>query len=218
MTIASAIHIKKIIFKMCIATDVEFPTKFLYAMEISIQCWLGECLKFDNRLMVNNCLTCFDEVFKKVLNSSLNVILPPNFIRPPPKNPTATPTVLPGEDGKQMGRKKRKSEEVKREHAVKNSAPINHFLMYEGKVWKRNFAGKCTRDHPKGTKTPACAFAGTSVENALLIATIRPVMWGHAPSPPQSTTNSRSTSKSLQGDLPLPFDLISQAGILQCLA
>jgi hypothetical protein len=38
--------------------------------------------------MVNNCLVSFNKIFKMVMNSSLNVILPPNFIKPPPKNPS----------------------------------------------------------------------------------------------------------------------------------
>ena len=44
------------------------------------------------RSMVNNRLVSFDNVFKMVMNSSLNVILPPNFIRSPPKNPLPEPT------------------------------------------------------------------------------------------------------------------------------
>jgi hypothetical protein len=139
--------------------DAEFPAKFLYTMEIRIQCWLGECLKFDDGLMVNDHLACFHEVFEMVLNSSHNVIFPPNFISPPPKNPTAIPTVLPGEEGKQMGVKKRKSEEVKLECIAKNFSPINNFLMKESMVWKCDFTGKCTRDHPMWEKTPACASA-----------------------------------------------------------
>jgi hypothetical protein len=151
-TITSAIQFKKIIFKTCIAANAEFPTKFLYAMEIRIQRWLGECVKFDDHLMYNDCLASFDKVFEMVINSSLSVILPPNFIRPPPKNPTTIPTVLPGEVRRQTGRKKRKSEEVKRERIVKNSASINNFLIKESKVWKCNFAGKGTRDCPKCNK------------------------------------------------------------------
>jgi hypothetical protein len=63
LTNAYAIQTKKIIFKTRITADAEFPTKFLYTMEIRIHCWLGECLKFDDHLMVNNHLACFHEVF-----------------------------------------------------------------------------------------------------------------------------------------------------------
>jgi hypothetical protein len=36
---------------------------------------------------------------------------------------------------------------------VKNTNLINEFLMKDGKVWKRNFARKCTRDPPKWDDT-----------------------------------------------------------------
>ncbi len=98
---ATAIQTKKIIFKGCIATDSNFPTKILYAMEIRIQRWLGECQKFGYRSMVNDRLVWFDEVFEMVMNSFINTTLPPNFINPPPKNPsTATTIKPPGDNGK----------------------------------------------------------------------------------------------------------------------
>ncbi len=150
----TAIQTKKISFKGCIATDSNLPTKILYAMEIRIQHWLGECQKFGNCLMVNNHLVCFDEVFKMVMNSSVNMSLPPNFINPLPKNPSTATTVMPpGDDGKQKGGKKRKSDKVEGEHITKNAAPISKFLLKEGKIWKRDFAGKCSKDRPKWDDT-----------------------------------------------------------------
>jgi hypothetical protein len=152
---ATAIQTKKIIFKGHIATDSNLPTKILYAMEIRIERWLGECQKFGDCLMVNDCLVCFDEVFEMVvMNSSVNVTLPPNFINPPPKNPSTATTVMPpGDDGKRKGGKKKKSDKVEGEHITKNAAPISEFLLKEGEIWKRNFAGKCSKDHPKWDNT-----------------------------------------------------------------
>jgi len=105
---ASAIQSEKIIFKGRIAANGDLPTKILYAMEIRIQRWLGECEKYEDCLMVNDRLVCFDEVFEMVMNCSLNVTLPPNFIKSPPKNPTVTPPGAKDEDGKVRGKKKRK--------------------------------------------------------------------------------------------------------------
>jgi hypothetical protein len=85
---ATAIQSEKIIFKGRIAADSEIPAKILYAMEIRIQRWLGECLKFDDCSMVNNCLVSFDEVFEMVMNSTINITLPLNFIKPTPKKPS----------------------------------------------------------------------------------------------------------------------------------
>ncbi len=144
---ASAILTKEIIFKGRINADGDLPTKILYAMEIRIQCWLGKCKKYEDRLMVNDCLVCFDEVFKMVMNCTLNIILPPNFIKSPPKNPTATPPGAEDKDGKGRGKgKKRKQGDGDVDRIIKNTTPITEFLVKEGKIWKRDFAGKCSHD------------------------------------------------------------------------
>jgi hypothetical protein len=149
-SLANAIKTENIIFRGRIAANSDLPTKILYAMEIRIQRWLAECQKFSDHSMVNDCLISFDEIFEMVMNSSLNVILPPNFIKPPPKNPSPEPNPTPGDDGKQKGRgKKRKSKDAAKDHIIKNAAPISEFQLKESKDWRRNFAGKCLRDHPK---------------------------------------------------------------------
>jgi hypothetical protein len=100
--------------------------------------------------MVNDRLVSFDEVFKMVMNSTMNVTLPPNFVKPTPKiSPTSNNLTPAGEDGKQKGEKKRKSGEVNRERITKNVAPISKFLMKDGKNWKQHFARKCSKDCPK---------------------------------------------------------------------
>ncbi len=90
---ATAILSEKIIFKGRIATDGKLLAMILYAMEIRIQRLLGECLKFEDWLMVNDCLISFDEVFKMVMNSTMNVSLPPYFVKPTPKT-LRPPTML----------------------------------------------------------------------------------------------------------------------------
>ena len=97
--------------------------------------------------MVNNCLVCFDKVFEMVMNCTLNVILLPNFIKSLPKNPTVTPPGAEDEDSKGHGKgKKRKRGYGDEDRIIKNTAPITKFLMKEGKIWKRDFVGKCSRD------------------------------------------------------------------------
>ena len=101
--------------------------------------------------MVKDRLVCFDEVFEMVMNHSLNMTLPPNFIKSPPKNPTTTTTVTPpGDNDKQWGgKKKRKRNDNNGDRIIKNSAPITEFLMKEDEIWRQDFTGKCSRDHPK---------------------------------------------------------------------
>jgi hypothetical protein len=70
-----------------------------------------------------------------VLNSSLNMILPPNL------KPTPELTPTPGDNGKQKNNK-RKSDKAREERIIKNATPITDFLMKDDEVWKRNFSGQ----------------------------------------------------------------------------
>jgi hypothetical protein len=153
-SLATAILSEKNIVKGRITADSKLPAKILYAMEIWIQRWLGECLKFEDWLMVNDRLVSFDEVFKMVMNSTINVTLPPNFVKPTPKTSPTSNKVKPArEEGKRKGGKKRKSGKADGERITKNVPPISEFLMKDGKNWKEHFAGKCSKDHPKWDDT-----------------------------------------------------------------
>jgi hypothetical protein len=104
--------------------------------------------------MVNNCLVSFDKVFEMVMNSTMNVTIPSNFVKPTPKiSPTSNNITPAGEDGKQKGGKKRKSGKAGGERITKNVAPISEFLMKDGKNWKQHFARKCYKDCPKWDDT-----------------------------------------------------------------
>jgi hypothetical protein len=133
-SITAAILSKKSVFKARIAANGKFPTKFLYAMEIRTQRWLGECQKYSNRLMVNDHLVCFNKVLEMVLNSSLNVILSFNFIKPSPKKPMPKLTPTPGDNGK-WNNNKRKSNKAGGERIIKNATPIMDFLMKDNEVY-----------------------------------------------------------------------------------
>jgi hypothetical protein len=148
---ALMISSEKIIFKGRIAADRELPAKIIYALEIRIQRWLGECLKFDDRSMVNDRLVRFDEVFEMVMNSTTNVILPPNFVKPTSTaSPTSSNVMSPDGDGKRKrGKEKRKAADVERERITKNIEPIPEFSLKAGENWKEHFAGKCSNDCPK---------------------------------------------------------------------
>jgi hypothetical protein len=133
-SITAAIQSKKIVFKTCISANSGFPTKLLYTMETHTQCWLGECQKYSNCSMVNDRLVCFDKVLEMVLNSSLNMILPPNFIKPSPKKPMPKLTPTSGDNGKRNNNK-RKFDKAGEERVIKNSTPITEFLIKDNEVW-----------------------------------------------------------------------------------
>ena len=181
--LASAILTKRIIFKGRIAADGNLPAKILYAMEIHIQHWLGECEKYKDHSMVNDRLVCFDEVFEMVMNCTLNVTLPPNFIKSPPKNPTVMPHGVEDEDGKGRKKgKKRKRGDGNEDRIIKNTAPITKFLMKEGKSGRATLPENAPRINPSGVKN-GCVPAGTSAANALSTATTSQATSQHAPSP-----------------------------------
>jgi hypothetical protein len=80
--------------------------------------------------MVNNHLVSFNKVFEMVMNRTMNVSLPPNFVKPTPKNSPTSNNVMPvRKDGKHKGGKKRKSGEADGECITKNVFPIPEFLI-----------------------------------------------------------------------------------------
>ena len=87
-TLIFCIRRDKITFKTHIAGDKEFATKFIFAVEIRIQRWLRACMTYADRSMIDDRLVNFDPVIESVLNSTLNIVLPPNFIVTPTTKPT----------------------------------------------------------------------------------------------------------------------------------
>ena len=103
----------------------------------------------DDRSMIDDRLVKFDPVIESVLNSTLNIVLPPNFIVTPTTKPTNPTVVSPGDDTKKKNPKKRKTADEDNDRIATNTAPVREFLLKEGEDWSRDFAGKCTRDRPK---------------------------------------------------------------------
>ena len=141
----------KIVFKTRITGNKEFATKFIFAVEICIQRWLRACMMYDDRSMINVLLVNFNPIIKSVLNSTLNIVLPPNFIVAPTTKQTNTTIVLPGDDTKKKNPRKRKSTDGNNDNnrMVKNTAPIKEFLLKQGEDWSKDFARKRTGDCPK---------------------------------------------------------------------
>ena len=148
-TLIFCIRRDKITFKTRIAGDKEFATKFIFAVEIRIQRWLRACMTYADRSMIDDRLVNFDPVIESVLNSTLNIVLPPNFIVTPTTKPTNPTVVPPGDDTKKKTPKKRKAADDDNDRIATNTAPVKEFLLKEGEDWSRDYAGKCTRDRPK---------------------------------------------------------------------
>ena len=139
------------------------------------------------------------------MNSSLNVILPPNFIKPSPKNPSPKPNPTPGDNGKQKGRgKKRKSKDATGDCITKNAVPISKFQLKESENWRRNFTRKCLRIASNGTTLPSCVLAGGSAANVLSTAASRQATWEHVLFPKRSAPNSRNILIRFAGRTPPP--------------
>ncbi len=197
---ATAILLEKIIFKGHIASDSKLPAKILYALEIRIQHWLGECFKFEDRSMVNDRLVCFDEVFKMVMNSTINITLPPNFVKPAQKSPpTSTGAASAEGDGKKKGGTKRKLDKINEKRYMTNPAPISEFLMKDGENWKKHFAGKCSKVRPKWDDTTFMCACWHIRGKCFVTATTKQVTLERPPSPKQRRTIFRPTSPKFTG-------------------
>jgi hypothetical protein len=112
-------------------------------------------MMYNDHSIINNRLINFDPIIKSVLNSTLNIVLPPNFIIAPTTKPTNTTIISPGDDTNKKNPRKRKTADGDNDnnHMVKNTTPIKEFLLKEEEDWSKNFAGKCTSDCPKWGNT-----------------------------------------------------------------
>ena len=107
-------------------------------------------MTYSDRSMIDDRLVNFDPIIESMLNRTLNIVLPPNFIVAPMTKPTNTTGVLPGDDTNKNNQRKRKTADGDDDnnHMVKNTTPTKVFLLKEGEDWSKNFAGKCTSDCP----------------------------------------------------------------------
>ena len=143
---------EKMTFKTRIAGDREYAAKFLYALEIRIQRWKGECQQEKDRSCVNDRIVDFDDVVEQVLNSSLNIVLPPTFVKPTEQEQTGSGAGGASNKKEKENKKRKERENNANERMTKNEAPITEFLMSEGEDWRRDYAGKNTKDRPKWDK------------------------------------------------------------------
>jgi hypothetical protein len=155
-----AIQHKKLTLKVRIMSNQEYAPKFLYLMEIRIQSWKGECQKALDCSMVNNRNVDFDKLVKQVLNSTLNIVLPPNFVKLP-----STSGARGGRGNKDSlqrdGPKKRKQEGNNDNHLSPKpqcSPPFKEFLLRKDKDWGKDFSRQHTKNCPMWDKnTFMCA-------------------------------------------------------------
>ncbi len=105
--------------------------------------------------MINNRFVNFDPIIEFVLNSTLNIFLPPNFIVASMTKQMNTTVVSPGDDTKKKNPKKRKTADGDDNNncMVKNTTPIKEFFPKEGEDWSKDFSGKRTGDCPKWGNT-----------------------------------------------------------------
>ena len=90
-----------------------------------------------------------------MLNSTLNIVLPPNFMIAPMTKQTNTTVISPGDDKKKKNPRKRKTAngDDNNNCMIKNTALVKEFLLKEGEDWSKDFPGKRTGDCPKWGNT-----------------------------------------------------------------
>ena len=168
--------------------------------------------------MIKDWLVNFYPIIESVLNSRLNIVLLPNFIfiGAPMTKPTNTFAVLPGDDTNKKNPRKRKTANGNDDNnrIVKNTAPVKEFFLKEGEDWSKNFARKCTSDHPK---LDVCPLVGKKEVFPQLWEQGQP-RWRLCHSPCQTLQIPSIPYQRLQGDGPHShtLGLTPQAGISQC--
>ncbi len=135
-------------FRNQIALDEFFATKFLFAIDKQVQCWLRSCETAHNsHTQVNKRILQFEDLINTVLNGTFHMTLPPSFTKVSGSAATLkASTESKQADGKNKGGiedgkgwKKRKSEDGNG-NIVKNTTQPFEFKLTAGELWKDNFA------------------------------------------------------------------------------
>ncbi len=136
--------------------DVEFASKFLFAVDSRFQIWLKQCRITQNRCKVDNSIINFSHLVSQVLFGSFHITLSPTFKIKSPNEESATPAGTKkansnnsggGDEGK---RKKKKADEAR--DMIKNEAPHPELCMLAGKTWAIDVENKNVNKRPKWNK------------------------------------------------------------------
>ncbi len=100
---------------------------------------------------------------------------------------------------------------------VKNTAPINEFLMKENEVWKRDFAKKCTRDHPEWDNTTGICVRWFICFKCFCDCGNKASHLGACTVPTAKCDNFKNFLKKIcRENSPPPLALLLRPGFLQC--
>jgi hypothetical protein len=143
-------------FKACERLDVEFTSKFLFAVDCHFQIWLKKCRIAQNRCKVDNSIINFSHLVSQVLFGSFHITLPRTFKMKSPSEGSATPTgKKKANSNNSRGDDKGKHKKKKANEAhdmIKNKAPHPELCMLAGETWAINFANKNINTRPKRNK------------------------------------------------------------------
>jgi hypothetical protein len=148
-------------FKARERLDVEFASKFLFALDNHFQIWLKQCRIARNRCKVDNSIINFSHLVSQVLFSSFHITLPPTFKMKSPSKESATPAGTKKANSNNSGggdkgkRKKKKADDARDMIKIEVSHP--ELCMLAGKTWAINLANKSIDKCPKwNKKTSMC--------------------------------------------------------------
>jgi hypothetical protein len=135
-------------FKDQIALDNFFATKFLFAIDKQVQCWLRSCKTAHNsHTQVNDKILQFKDLIDTVLNGTFHMNLPPSFAKvsgqaaallAPSENKQANGKNKGGNEDRK-GQQKRTSDNVNG-NLVKNITQPIEFKLTARESWEDNFA------------------------------------------------------------------------------
>ena len=132
-------------FKTAAVSDKLFPTKFLYAVDISFQRWLCECRDSLDRSEVADYIINYNSLVGDVLNNRFMVNLPASFKTTDDKelfslqeSTSSKKRNLNVTDG-----------DTNKKKDVQNNDQNPDFKMLPGEDWKKVFCGRCIQDRVK---------------------------------------------------------------------
>ena len=136
------LKLNKAVIKPMMEANKDLAAQFLFAIDIKIQRWLGQCKHAKDRSEVDDRLVDFKDLMDEVLDQKFSRVLPPSFSQPQPSLEDGTDEPQPKK------RKKGKKGDETDGRKVTNPSVLPEFKVVDDNEWKSKFCGRCIEDRP----------------------------------------------------------------------
>ncbi len=130
----------KHIFKARESREIEFVSKFFYAVDTRMQTWLEECMTLTSRDQVDDSTLNFSSLVESVRFGNFDMKLPPTFCKVDPESNDKKRASKSGND--KADNENKSNKRAKGKQALTNSSPPEDCKLKTGETWAANFANK----------------------------------------------------------------------------